>query len=169
MAEEAIHVAADFVGVAIGVEFFLDVGAFGPFPAVFLHLGVSAGFFEGETLLFDGEALGGEVAPAESGEIIAEVAKAAQFDFGVVLDGGQGTGDSGVTDLEATDEFGAHFFEDRLIEVVREGVFGEVEGGVGDLPVVEAGFFPIGEILGADGGAFEFGGENKSTAVWYQI
>jgi len=42
---------------------------------------------------------------------LAKVAQAAQFEFGIVVDGRQGTGDGRVSDLDAADEFGAHFFE----------------------------------------------------------
>ena len=42
-------------------------------------------------------------------------------------------------------------------EVVGEGVFHEIEGGLGGLPGLETGFLPIGQILGVDGFAFELG------------
>ena len=62
--------------------------------------------------------------------------------------GGERAGDGGVTELEETDEFGAHLFErGGLGIVVRENVVGEIEGGLAELPVAEAGFFPGVEIL----------------------
>src|SRR5712691_13275460 len=49
------------------------------------------------------ETLGGKVAAAESGDVVAEIAQAAEFDFGVVVDSGQRTGNGGVTNLETGD------------------------------------------------------------------
>jgi hypothetical protein len=41
---QALDLAADFVGFTLGIEFLLNVGAFDPFPAEFLQLGFTAGF-----------------------------------------------------------------------------------------------------------------------------
>ena len=43
-----------------------------------------------------------------------------------------------------------------MVDVLGEGVFGELEGGLGHLPVEEAGGFPSGEVLFVDGMAIEF-------------
>jgi hypothetical protein len=51
-------------------------------------------------------------------------------------------GDGGVTDLEATDEFGAHLFDGGRLKVVREGVVGKFQSGLAKPPVVEVGFLP---------------------------
>jgi hypothetical protein len=61
VADHAVNFAADFVGVAVGIELLLDVGSFGPFPEEAIEFGFAAGFFERETFAFDGEAFGGEV------------------------------------------------------------------------------------------------------------
>jgi hypothetical protein len=66
--DQALDFLADFVGITMGMELLLDVGAFDPFPAEFLHFGLRAGFFQGEALLLDGEALGVKVAAAEGGD-----------------------------------------------------------------------------------------------------
>ena len=58
--------------------------------------------------------------------------------------------------MEAADYFGAHLVEDRLVEVLGEGIFGELEGGLGHLPVEEAGRFPSGEVLFVDRMSLEF-------------
>jgi hypothetical protein len=171
--EHAFDFAAGLVGIAMRVEYLLDVGAFGPLPEQLFLLGIGAGFFEGETLLFDGEAFGRKIAAAESREVVAEIAKAAEFEFGIFVDGREGAGNGGVTDLEAADEFGAHFFEGGLREIVGEGVFGEGEGGLGELPSLEPGFFPVRQIFGANGQAFEFSRQNglfhEFLAVGYDV
>ena len=69
---------------------------------------------------------------------------------------GERAGEGGVTDLEEADEFGGHLLEDGGGEVVGEGVVGEGEGGLVELPVAEAVLLPFGEILFFDGLAFEF-------------
>jgi hypothetical protein len=47
-----------------------------------------------------------------------------------------------------------------LVEVVGERIFGEVEGGLADLPRLKAGFSPAFEVLAFYGLAFEFGFED---------
>ena len=103
--------------------------------------------------------MGGEVAAPEGGEICAETGEASEFGFGVFVGSGEGTGEGGVTDLEEADEFGAHFLEGGGVEIVGEGVVGESEGGLLELPVEEAVFFPFGEVLWANRLGLEFGGE----------
>src|SRR5436190_2426476 len=85
VADDGIHVMADFVGVAMRIKLGLDVEALGPFPEGFFDLVLGAGFFQGEALLFNGEAFGGEVATAEGGDILAEIAQAAKLEFGIIL------------------------------------------------------------------------------------
>ena len=108
-------------------------------PEELFHFFEGTGFFESETLLFDGEAFGAEVASTEGGEITTEIGEAAEFGFRILAGGGEGTGDGGVAKLEVADEFGAHFFEDRGIEIIGEVVLGKIEGGLAELPVAEAG------------------------------
>jgi hypothetical protein len=61
--EHAIHFALVLLGIAVGIEFGLDLRTLGPFPEEFFHFFLGAGFFEGEPLLFDREAFGGEIDP----------------------------------------------------------------------------------------------------------
>src|SRR3954454_19926640 len=75
VADDGVHVAADLGRIAMRVKPGLDVSALSPFPAVFFELGFGACFFEGEALLFDGEAFGGEVATAKRGDVLAELAE----------------------------------------------------------------------------------------------
>ena len=106
--------------------------------------------------MFEGEALGAEVAAAEGGEIGAEAGEAGEFGFGVFLRRGERAGEGGVTDLEEADEFGGHLLEDGGVEVVGEGVVGEGEGGLVELPVAEAVLLPVGQVLLFDWLAVEF-------------
>ncbi len=159
MFEHAVHVAADFIGVAAGIEFGLEVGAFGPFPEEFFHLVFGGVGLEDKALLFDLEATGAEVAAAQGGEVGAEAGEAGEFGFGIVLGRREGAGDGGVTDLEAADEFGADFFEGGLVEVLEEGAIGELESGLGELPVAEAGFLSAIEVLLFDRFGVELGFE----------
>jgi hypothetical protein len=55
------------------IEFGLDVGAFGPFPELDFFVLAGFGFFEGETLLFQGEATSAEITPAQGNDVAAQV------------------------------------------------------------------------------------------------
>jgi hypothetical protein len=88
--------------------------------------------------LFDLEASGGEIATAEGAEITAEESEAAEFGFGIGMRRREGARDGGIAELEIADEFGAHFLEHGLVEVVGESFLGEAEGGAEQLPIVEA-------------------------------
>src|SRR5258706_13403934 len=116
---QAFDFLAHFVGITMGIEFLLNVGAFGPFPEKLFKLNLGAGFFEGEAFVFDSEAFGIKIAAAQSGEITAKITETAEFDFRVAVWSRHGAGDGGETDLQAADEFGAHFFEGGGVKVVR--------------------------------------------------
>jgi hypothetical protein len=134
--DEAVDVATLLVGITVRIKFGLNVGAFGPFPEFGFFLFVGSGFFHGEALLFDGEAAGAEVAATQHDEVIAELAEAAEFGFGVIGRRRQIARERGVTDLKHAQEFVAHFVERGFVEVVREGIFGKLEGLLGEEPAL---------------------------------
>ena len=70
-----------FVGIAVGVEFGLDVGALGPLPEEFFLLGLGFGLLQGEALLLEGESAGNEIAAAESDDVAEVVSEFAQVRF----------------------------------------------------------------------------------------
>jgi hypothetical protein len=82
--EDAFDVTAVFVGIAMGVEFFLNIGAFGPFPEEFFAFGFFAAAFEGEPFVFESEALSAEVAAAQGAEVGAKTGETVEFGVGVV-------------------------------------------------------------------------------------
>src|SRR5690242_8262050 len=96
---ETVNVAAVAIGIAMRIEFGLDVGAFGPFPVFGFFLLFGFALFHGEALLLDGETASAEVAAAKHYEISAEIAETAEFEFGVVRRRRKFAGDSGVTEL----------------------------------------------------------------------
>ena len=49
--------------------------------------------------------------------------------------------------MQEADEFGGHLFKGGGVEVVGEGVVGEGEGGLVELPVAKAAGFPTGQVL----------------------
>src|SRR5208282_431445 len=72
--KDADDVAAGLVGVAVGVELGLDVGALGPLPELLFEFRLGFGLLEGEALLFDAKAAGDEVAAAEGDDVGEESA-----------------------------------------------------------------------------------------------
>jgi len=87
--EHAIDFAFVLLGIAMRIEFGLNVGTPGPFPEEVFHFFFGAGFFEGEALLLDGETFGGEIAAAHGSEVVAEIGESAEFDLGVFVRAGR--------------------------------------------------------------------------------
>ena len=93
MADDAVNLAANLFGVAVGAELGVDIGALGPFPEKHLQLILLSGSFHFEPLLFDFDSLGDEVAAAEGGDVAGHEAEAAQFGIGIAGSVGNGLGD----------------------------------------------------------------------------
>ena len=68
------------------VEFFTDVGVFGPSPEELLLFVFGVGAFEFEPVAFDAEAIGEEVAVTEAADVGAELAEASPTGFGVKVE-----------------------------------------------------------------------------------
>jgi len=67
-------------------EFFADFGALGPLPELLFFVDLGVGFFKGEPLVFDVEALGVEFSAAEAGDIGTELAEATPMGLGIILE-----------------------------------------------------------------------------------
>jgi len=144
-----------------GDRVFAGCQGVGPGPEEIFLFQFGAGFFEDETFVFEGEALGGKVAATECGEIVVRGWRAWRVRLRVVVGSGEGTGEGGVTDLEEADEFGAHLLEDGGVKVVGRVSLVKAESGLMELPAAEALLFPVRQVLGADGLASEFGGKES--------
>jgi hypothetical protein len=98
--DEPFDIPADLVGVALGKEFFLDIGTFGPFPAFLFFFRIGADLEEGKAMLFEGETAGAEIAAAEVGDVGAEFPEMLEFGLWVLVGGDEGMGEGGVADGE---------------------------------------------------------------------
>ncbi len=91
--EHAFDFLTNLFTVALGVEFGIDVGAFGPIPEDFFEIGIGMFFHEGEAFLFEEDALGMEITAAESDDGFAEFVEVAELGFGVFVGWGHGVGE----------------------------------------------------------------------------
>src|ERR1051325_1657527 len=154
--EHAFGFAASEVGIALGVEFGLDFGASGPFPEEFFAFAAGGGFEEGEAFLFEENAFGAEVAAAEGDDGIAEVVELLELGLGVAIGGREGVEGGGVAEGNPVGKVSGDGAGESLLGGGGVGVIGgEFEGGATELPVAEAGLFPVGEVLLVDGLALE--------------
>jgi hypothetical protein len=154
--EDADDLAAKLVGVTMGEEGGVDVGAFGPFPKELFEFLLGFGVEMVQTLLIDGNTAREEFAAAEGDNVGEQSADFAELGLGVVgrrpglSGGGEAKGnpvDKAVNDLCGRDvvEWG--------------GIFGslgkEFGGGLADSPLAEAAFSIFGEVPRVNGLAFE--------------
>ena len=145
--------------VAFDVEFFADVGAFGPLPKLVFECLLVVGFKESDTAFFDGDATGVEVAAAEGDDIGGEGAEAAEFSLGL-LGWHEGMGDSGKAEGEPLYEFVAEVEGGSRAGAIGFVRGGEFEGVLAHLPVAEPVLGPFVEVLLGDGSAAELSGED---------
>lgn len=159
--EHADDLAADLVGVAMGIELFLDIGAGGPFPEEFFKGVLAFGFFEGQAFLFELEAAGNQVAAAEGHDVQEELAEEAEFGFGVV-GGGKILSRGGEAEGNPMDEVVDDGFAGGLVwsGVIGLSFGGELEGGLAHLPAAKRALAIIREVLFADGFSVEIGLED---------
>lgn len=97
--EHAYDVTAERIGIAVGVQLGLNVGALGPLPELGFEVLVFFSAEQSETLLFDADATGNKFAAAEGDDVVEEVADIAEFVFGVLIEGG-GLSDGRETDRD---------------------------------------------------------------------
>jgi hypothetical protein len=126
-------------------EFFADFGALGPLPELLFFVDLGVGFFKGEPLVFEVEALGVEFRAAEAGDIGTELAEATPMGLGIILECGEGVSCGGVLEDEPALEFVGGEFREWFHAV---GGFGfeaaeKFDGVLTGLPVAEAALAPF--------------------------
>jgi hypothetical protein len=118
----------------IGEEFFLDIGAFGPFPEIFFFFVGGVGLAEGEPVALDLEVIVGECGTAEARNVGCKLAEGGPFAFRIGF-GVDVVGHGDVLELGPEEEFVGEL-ECGMADIIGGlGIVGERPLTPGPLPI----------------------------------
>ncbi len=152
--DEANCVAADFIGLAIGVKLAVDIGPFGPFPEELFEFLLGFVAEEFEAGFFELETAGKQVTAAEGNDGGDEVAELAEFGSGVFGRGGV-VGGGGEAEFDPVDEVFDQGQGLGEVGVIGRGVGEEFKGLLAEFKFGEGAFAELVEVFLGDRGAGE--------------
>jgi hypothetical protein len=159
-AEGLLDFAETRVGETLGpfrVQFFGDVGPFGPGPEFVISQLAGLFGFEMEAVAFEGKALGLKIVATQTIDIGIELMEDVEAGFGVGFIGQEGAGGGGDVDGGPPGDFVIEAIGENV--VAEGGLIGETvddaEGILAEAPVVVTAVLPFSEIGGGDGPAAE--------------